>query len=86
MASTELGGMWDVRCGSAAGQEGSTGGSGNSEIKGTARWGEGGQLSALGNALAQGYDWFRKTEDSPCMGSGLHRGANISCEPTAASE
>lgn len=59
---------------------------GESEIKGTARWEGEGQLSALGNALAQGYDWFRKAGDSPCEGGSLCRGANISCEPTAASE
>jgi len=45
-----------------------------------------GQLSALGNAAAQGYDLFNKIEDSPSKGSGLHAGADISHEPAAASE
>lgn len=51
---------------------------GESEIKGTARWEGAGQLSALGNALAPGYDWFSVTEDSPREDGSLHRGTNTS--------
>lgn len=50
---------------------------GELEIKGTARWEGEGQLSALENALAQGYDCFRITEDSPRKGGSLHRGTNL---------
>lgn len=59
---------------------------GDLEMEGTARWEGKGQLSALGNAVAWGYNRFNKTEDSPHKDSGLYAGANISCQPTAASE
>lgn len=55
-------------------------------MEGTARWEGKGQISALGNAVAWGYDQFNKIKDLPHEGGGLHGGVDISYEPAAASE
>lgn len=55
---------------------------GDLEMEGTARREGKGQLSALGNAVAWGYNWCNKTEDSPHKDSGLHAGTDISYQPT----